>query len=135
MASLVAGVLQTTFVAVSFASAGYLFKMIDKNGYEKEMKCLNLALEKLQKAKEEFYENEVKRHDRIQELRQQLADANREINTTNKALDELKQIQSIQYKEPQLSDYYKQSDEMKGYQYLTTSVIGISSRYILFKYI
>ena len=130
----VASALQTTFAAVSFTGAGYLFKMFDKNGYEKEMKHHNRALEDLAKAKEEFYEKEVKRHNRIQELRQQLSDAYKDINTTNNALDELRQIQSIQYKEPQLSDYYKLSDEMKDYRYLTISVVGISSGYMLFKY-
>ena len=45
MASLVGGFLQTTFAAVSFAGAGYLFKMFDKSGYEQEMKRHNLAVE------------------------------------------------------------------------------------------
>ena len=91
--ALVGGFLQTTFAAVSFAGAGYLFKMFDKNGYEQEVKRHNEALEKLQKEKEEFNEKEEKRQDRIQELRQQLSDANRDINTTNTTLDELKKIQ------------------------------------------
>ena len=44
---------------------------------------------------------EIKRHDRIQQLRQELSDANADINETNKALDELRQIQLMKYKEPQ----------------------------------
>ena len=52
--SLFGGFLQTTFAAVSFAGAGYLFKFFDSNGYEKEMKRHNLAMEQLQKAKDEF---------------------------------------------------------------------------------
>lgn len=47
----------------------------------------NRALEKLAKAKELFYENEVEQHDRIQKLRQELADANAGTNETHKALD------------------------------------------------
>ena len=109
--------IQTTFAAISFAGAGYLFKMFDKNGYEQEMKRHNRALEKLASEKEKFYEMEVRKYDRIQELRQQLSDANADINETNKALDELRQIQStaklLEYKQPQLSDFYKPSDEMK----------------------
>ena len=85
-----AGFIQTTFVAISFAGAGYLFKLFDKNGYEQEMKRHNRALQKLAFEKEEFYEMEVKKHDRVQELRQQLSDANTDINETNKALDELR---------------------------------------------
>ena len=59
MASLVGEFLQTTFAAVSFAGVGYLFKMFDKNGYEQEMKRHILAVEELQKAKEEFNKKEV----------------------------------------------------------------------------
>ena len=82
MASIVGSLLQTTFAAVSFAGAGYLFKAFDKNGYEAEIKRHNKALEVLAKAKELFYQNEVKERDRIQQLRQQLADANIDIENT-----------------------------------------------------
>ena len=56
----------SSFAAVSFAGAGYLFKMFDKNRYEQEMKHCNRALEKLDCEKEKFYEMEVRKHDRIQ---------------------------------------------------------------------
>ena len=70
----------------------------------------------------------------MQELRQQLSDANAHINDTNKALDELRQVQSTkECKEPQLNDFYKPSDQTKEYQYINTDVIGISSGYLLFK--
>ena len=112
-----AGFIQNTFAAVSFAGAGYLFKMFDKNGYEQEMKRHNKALEKLASEKEKFYEMEVGKNDRVQELRQKLSDANADLNATNKALDELRKIQStaklLEYRQPQLSDIYKPSDEMK----------------------
>ena len=35
------------FNAFAFAGAGFLFKYLDKNGYEDEMKRHNLAMEKL----------------------------------------------------------------------------------------
>ena len=38
MASIVRSLVQTTFAAVSFAGAGYLFKAFDKNGYGAEIK-------------------------------------------------------------------------------------------------
>ena len=139
MASLIGGFLQTTFAAVSFAGAGYLFKALDKNGYEAEMERHNKALEDLAKAKETFYQNEVKQHDMIQQLRQQLADANKDIDSTNKALDLLKQVQSIQYngktfdREPQLSDFYKPSEEMKNYQCLVIGSIGVGAGYVIYK--
>ena len=128
-----AAFIQTTFAAISFVGAGYLFKMFDKNGYQKEMKRHNRALEKLASEKEKFYEMEARKHDRVQELRQKLSDANADLNATDKALDELRKIQFIEYKQPQLEDYYKPSDEMKEYQYLTTGIIGPSAGYALFK--
>ena len=137
MARIVGSLLQTTFAAVSFAGTGYLFKAFDKNGYEAEIKRHNKALEVLAKAKELFYQNEVKERDRIQQLRQQLADAYIDIENTNRAPEQLRQVQSIQYngktfnREPQLNDFYKPSDEMKEYQYITIGVVGVGSGYLL----
>ena len=48
MASVVAGGL---FNAIEFAGAGYVFHILDKNGYEKEMKRHDEAMEKLSKEK------------------------------------------------------------------------------------
>ena len=58
MASVVAGGI---FNAVAFAGAGYVFHKLDKNAYEDEMKRHNLAMEKLQKAKEKWYEKTVEK--------------------------------------------------------------------------
>ena len=65
MASIVGSLLQTTFAAISFAGAEYLFKALDKNRYEAEIKRYNKALEDLANAKETFYQNEVKQRDKI----------------------------------------------------------------------
>ena len=116
------------FNALAFAGAGYLFKMIDKNGYEKEIKRHNLAMEELSKAKEKWYENQVEKKNKIQEMRQELSDANADINATNKALENL---QKITYKgktftrEPQTYDYYEPPDEMKDYLHLAVGVAGL----------
>ena len=47
------------FNAFAFAGAGFLFKFLDKNGYEDEMKRHNLAMEKSTAAKEKWYENQL----------------------------------------------------------------------------
>jgi hypothetical protein len=57
MASVIAGGL---FNAISFAGAGYLFSKLNKKDYEKEIRRHNLALESLARAKEKWYENEIK---------------------------------------------------------------------------
>ena len=79
------------------------------------------------------------KHDRIQQLRQQLADANQDIESTNRSLDELREVQSIEFqgvkynREPRLSDFYKESPEMKEYQYLVTAGIGIGAGFLAYK--
>ena len=81
------------------------------------------------KAKEAFYQNEVK------QLRKQLEDANKDIGETNRALAQLRQVQSIQYngktfnREPQLND------KMKEYQYITIGVVGVGLGYLLSRYL
>ena len=141
MAGLIAQGVGTLFAAVSFSASGYLFQHLNKNGYEAEAKRHNKALEDLSTAKEQFYENEVKQHDRIQELRQQLSDANHDIENTNKALDTLRKVRTIQYKgvsydePPQLSDFYKPSNEMKEYQYLVMASVGVGSGLLVYRFI
>ncbi len=56
MASVVAGGL---FNAFAFAGAGYLFKMINRDGYEKELRWHNLAMEKLTLARQKWSQNEI----------------------------------------------------------------------------
>ena len=109
-------------------------------GYEPETKRHNKALEDLAKVKEVWYKNEVAKKDRIQQVTMQLNDADADINQTNHALDELRQIQTIQCKgrqfncEPQLSDYYKPSKEIKEYQVVViVLLLSIKLVHILIK--
>lgn len=69
----------------------------------------------------------------------QLSDANEDINETNKGLHELRQVTRIEYegrqlkKEPQISDFYKPSDEMKKYQMVFIGIVGIGGEYLVKK--
>ena len=83
MASVVAGGL---FNAIAFAGAGYVFHKLDKNGYEKEMKRHNEAMEKLSEEKEKWYEKTVEKKNKIALLRQELLDADKDLNRGNEAL-------------------------------------------------
>jgi phosphoribosylformylglycinamidine (FGAM) synthase-like amidotransferase family enzyme len=58
MTSVVVGGL---FNAVDFAGAGFIFSKLNAQGYKEEVKRHNQALEKLAKAKEKFFESELKR--------------------------------------------------------------------------
>ncbi len=93
------------------------------------MKRHNLATEALVKAKRKFYDKEVKRKDKLQELRQEIADANPDIEQTNKALDRLRDFQRVvqSYKEPKIEDVYSPSPNMRKYQKITSVGIGVGT--------
>ena len=128
MASIIA---YGVFNAVAFAGAGFLFSKLNHSGYEKEIKRRNEAMEKLSKAKEKWYEEQVKKKDKIEMLRRQASDANADINDTNRAPEELGKIT----REPKLEDYYKPSDEMKEYQLVVVSLMGLGGGWVLHKII
>ena len=134
MASLLTAGFQTVFAAASFAGAGYLFKMLDKDGYNAEMKRHDLAQEKLDRDREKFNEEEARAYDREQQLRREIEDANTDMNETNKSLDNLAEVER-QYEalkarnrvEPRLSQYYKPSDDMRYYQSVAAAIPGVGA--------
>ena len=132
MASVVAGGL---FNAIAFAGAGYVFHKLDKNGYEKEMKRHDEAMEKLSKEKEKWYERTVEKKNKIALLRQRLSDADKDLNETNEALHNLRTAMEEldEDEEPSLNDYYEPSDEMKMYMNVVTGVIGSVSGLLIAK--
>ena len=125
------------FNAVAFAGAGFLFSKLNHKGYEKEIKRHNEAMEKLAKDKEIWYEKQIRRKEKIEELRQQLSDVNADINQTNKSLENLKKIQNEyeeeEEKKPKLENYYKPSKEMKEYKDVFFFLGGLTSGYLGYK--
>ena len=87
MSSVVAGEL---FNVIAFAGVGYVFHKLDKNGYEKEMKRHDEAIEKHSNKKEKWYERTVARKKRLALSRQKLLDANKDLDQTNEALHSLR---------------------------------------------
>ena len=132
MASVVAGGL---FNAIAFAGAGYVFHKLDKNGYEKEMKRHDEAMEKLSEEKEKWYEKTVEKKNKIALLRQKLLDANKDLDQGNEALHNLRTTMEEleEDKEPTINDYYEPSDEMKMYMNIVTGVIGSVSGFLVTK--
>ena len=135
MASMVVGGL---FNAFAFAGAGYLFSKLNHSGYKDEIKRHNLALEHLSKAKQEWYEEEVSRKNKIEEKRHQLVEANKDINTTNAALSALDHLNRVMEKrslerEPTLDDYYKPSEEMEAYKVLVITAAGATAGLVGYK--
>ena len=85
MTSVVVGGL---FKAVAFAGAGFIFSKLNRQGYKEEVKRHDQTLEKLAKAKEKFYESEVKRRNDEVRCRAEILDANKDIEETNRALED-----------------------------------------------
>ena len=119
------------FNPITFAGAGFLLSRLNHGGYEKEIKRHNEAMGKLSKAKDKWYEEQVKKKDKIEMLRQQASDANAGISDTNHALEKLRKIT----RQPKLEDYYKPLDEMKEYQLVFVSLMGFGGGRVLYKII
>ena len=134
MAGVVAGGL---FNAIAFAGAGYIFHKLDRNGYEKEMKRRNEAMELLAKEKEAWYEKTVEKKNKVALLRQEVEDANKDFHDTNEALRKLKlateDLDDHEDIEPKLENYYEPSDEMKMYMNVVTGVVGSVSGFLVTK--
>ena len=121
------------FNAIAFSAAGFLFSKLNHQGYQDEMKRHNKALELLQKSEEEFYEQQVKRENRMDELRLEIANARTSEQQTDKAFMLLnKELNKLQEEEnlpryrrsPLLSDFYTPSKEMHEYQTLSAIIVG-----------
>ena len=93
------------FNAVAFAGAGFLFSKLNHTGYEKEIKRHNEAMEKLSRDKEKWMEKQMERKTKLEELRQELSDANVDINRTNKSLENLA---AINYRVRKLQNEYEE---------------------------
>ena len=129
MSSLLAGGI---FNAVAFAGAGFLFSKLNHRGYEDEIKRHNKAIENLTKAKEAWYEREVKRKDRIAQLRIELGDANKDFEEINRALKLLENASRVDV-QPTIHNYYQPSDEMKKYQDVTMGAVGLATGVAIIK--
>ena len=90
------------------------------------MRRHNEAMEKLTKAKEAWYEREVKRKDKMEQLRQEVRDANDEFDETNKACVEYEQASKAD-PEPSIHNFYEPTDEMKKYQDAAIGIVGMTS--------
>ena len=137
MAGVVAGGL---FNAIAFAGAGYIFHKLDRNGYEKEMKRHNEAMELMAREKEKWYEKTVERKNKVALLRQEVEDANKDFRDTNEALRKLgdlrlaeEDLEDHEDIEPKLENYYEPSDEMKMYMNVVTGVVGSVSGFLVTK--
>ena len=128
MASMVAGGL---FNAVAFAGAGYLFQKLNKDGYDEEIRRHDLALEKLERARQEWNQKDIERQEKMAALRQEKEKADADFKNINKALKDYEKVTTLVFDEkkftrqPHLWDFYDPSDEMKEYMTLSIGAIGL----------
>ena len=119
------------FAALAFSGAGYLFHLLDKDGYSAEIKRHNRAMEDLTLAREKWYEAEVRRKDEMNRKRQELILAHQDMNAVNKALSGLSRNISISFKnqtftrKPELHDFYRPSSEFKHYEKFVVGSVGL----------
>ena len=131
----------TMFAGIAFSLSGFVMHKLDKPNYEAEVKRHNRALENLSKAREQFYEEEVRKKDRMAQKRAELQTAKADLSTVNHALDLLKNM-NVVFKdtsgnthtfkrEPRLSDFYSPSEKFKKIQNLTMGAVGLGTGALL----
>ena len=122
----------------AFAGASLRFSMLRSDG-GKEPKRHDLALENLQRARDQWNEDRTKRLDFINKRLRQQNKARAYINDTNEAILEHYQIFAKKIKllplEPQLSDFYHPSEAQKNGELLFVTVGTSIVTYALYKYL
>ena len=119
------------FNAVAFAGAGYLFQKFNKDGYGEETKRHDLALEKLEKGRQEWNQKDIERQEKMAALRREKENANADFKNINKALRDYGKATTLVYdgkkftRQPHIWDFYEPSSEMKEYMTLTIGTVGL----------
>ncbi len=83
------------FNAVAFAGAGYLFQKFNKDGYGEEVRRHDLALEKLEKARQEWNQKDIERQEKMATLRRERSDADADFKNINKALKDYEKVTTL----------------------------------------
>ena len=124
--------------ATAFAGACLGFSLPRHDG-GKGRKRHDLAEERLQKARDQWNEDRMKRLDFINKRLRGQNKARAYINDTNEAILEYYQIFSKKIEpllpEPQLSDFYHPSEVQKNGELLFVAVVTGIATYALYKYL
>ena len=106
--------------ALAFSGTNFVFSRLTDHGAE-ERKIHDLALEKLQRARDEWNRNRTKRLDFINKRLREKNEARTYINNVDEAMLEYYQVFAKQIKplppEPELSDFYHPSENQKMVNY------------------
>ena len=123
--------------ALAFSGTNFVFSRITDHG-EKERKRHDLALEKLQRVRDEWDQDRMQRLDFINK---RVSEKNERpyINNVDEAILEYYRVFAKQIKplplEPQLSDFYHPSEAQKSGELLFVAVGTGIETYVLYRYL
>ena len=124
--------------ALAFSGTNFVFSRLTDHGAE-ERKIHDLALEKLQRARDEWNRDRTKRLDFINKRLREKNEARTYINNVDEAMLEYYQVFAKQIKplppEPELSDFYHPSENQKNGELLFVVVGTGIATYALYKYL
>ena len=122
--------------ALVFSSTNFVFSRLKGHG-EEEQKRHDLALEKLQRARDEWNKNRMKRLDFINKRLREKNEARAYINNADEAMLEYYRVFRKQIKpmspHSQLSDFYHPSETQKSGELLFVAVGAGPAIYTLYK--
>ena len=138
MASLLFTVSGAVVNALAFSGTNFVFSRLTDHG-AKERKRHDLALEKLQRAWDEWNRDRMKRIDFMNRRLREKNEARAYINNVDEAMLEYYRVFAKQIKplprEPQLSDFYHPSEIQKSGELLFVAVGTGIATYALYKYL
>ena len=124
--------------ALAFNGTNFVFSRLTDHGAE-ERKRHDLALEKLQRARDEWNRDRTKRLDFINKRLREKNEARTYINNVDEAMLEYYRVFTKQIKplppEPELSDFYHPSENQKNGKLLFIAVGTGIATYALYKYL
>ena len=138
MASLLFTVGGAVVNALAFSGTNFVFSRLTGYGAKKR-KRHDLAEEKLQRVKDKWNEDRMKRLDFINKRLREKNEARAYINNVDEAMLEYYRVFAKQIKplppEPQLSDFYHPSEDQKNSEQLFVAVGTDIATYSLYKYL
>ena len=138
MASLLFTISGAVMNALAFSGTNFLFSRFLDYG-EEERKRHDLALKKLQRARDEWNKDRMKRLDFINKTLREKNEARAYINNVDEAVLEYYRVFAKHIKplppDPQLSDFYHPSEAQKNGELLFVAVPTGIVAYALYKYL
>ena len=138
MASLLFTIGGAVVNALAFSRSNFVYSRLTDHG-EEERKRHDLAIEKLQKARDQWNEDRMKRLDFINKRLPKKNEARAYINNVDEAMPQYYRVFAKQIKplppEPQLSDFYHHLETQKNDELLFVAVGTDIAIYALYKYL